>query len=407
MALHIISEAARCLNCRKPQCQLNCPVHTPIPHIIQLFKENKLKEAGAELFENNPLSVVCATVCNHETQCSGHCVLGKKSSPVQFYDIEKYISDTYLDQMQVQKAEKKDGQVAVIGGGAAGMTAAIILARNGYSVTIYEEKDKIGGMMQYGIPDFRLPKTILARYKKKMLEMGIKIRPNTVMGGDLTIDNLFRDGYDAVFVGTGVWRPKTLGMKGESLANVHFGIAYLANPSAYDLGETVAIIGMGNVAMDVARMAMRNGAQKVTLYARGKNISASSHEMAYAQLDGAEFVFGKAIESITPDGPVFRISIFDENDKVIGYEEQREQVHADSTIIAVSQGPKNKLILTTEGLKGSEKGLLITDENGMTTREGVFAAGDVVHGSKTVVHAVEEAKKAAEGIMRYIEMKKK
>ena len=196
-------------------------------------------------------------------------------------------------------------------------------------------------------------------------------------------------------------------MKGESLANVHFGIAYLANPSAYDLGETVAIIGMGNVAMDVARMAMRNGAQKVTLYARGKNISASSHEMAYAQLDGAEFVFGKAIESITPDGPVFRISIFDENDKVIGYEEQREQVHADSTIIAVSQGPKNKLILTTEGLKGSERGLLITDENGMTTREGVFAAGDVVHGSKTVVHAVEEAKKAAEGIMRYIEMRKK
>lgn len=403
MGLHIENEANRCLNCKKPMCQQYCPIHTPIPRIIQLFKENRIQEAGAELFENNPLSVVCATVCNHETQCSGHCVLGKKGSPVQFYDIEKFISDSYLDRMEITEVPKKDKTVAVIGSGPAGMTVAIILAKHGYGVTIFEEKDKIGGMLQYGIPEFRLPKTILTRYKKKLLEMGVQIRPNTVMGGALNIENLFRDGYDTVFVGTGVWRPKTLGIEGECLANVHFGISYLANPSAYDLGETVAVIGMGNVAMDVARTAFRNGAQRVILFARGKRVAASSHEMAYARLDGAEFVYGKAIEKITSQGPVFKISIFDENDKVIGYEEERELVEADSIIIAASQGPKNKLIMTTHNLEGSEKGLLITDENGMTTREGVFAAGDVVHGAKTVVHAVEEAKKTAIAMIEYME----
>ncbi|MCD7717602.1 MAG: NAD(P)-dependent oxidoreductase [Lachnospiraceae bacterium] len=403
MGLHIINEAERCLNCKKPMCQQACPVHTPIPHIIQMFKENRLMEAGSELFENNPMSVICATVCNHEAQCAGHCALGKKGSPVQFYEIEKFISDAYLERMALPETEKKGKQVAVIGSGPAGMTVAIMLAKNGYDVTIFDEKDQIGGMLQYGIPEFRLPKTVLKRYKNLLLRMGIQIRPNTVMGGALTIEDLFRDGYASVFVGTGVWRPKTLGIQGESLANVHYGISYLANPAAYDLGENVAVIGMGNVAMDVARTAFRNGAQKVTLYARGKHISASSQELEYAKLDGAELVFGKAIERITPEGPVFKISIMDEDGKVIGYEEEREQVQADSTIIAASQGPKNKLVMTTHNLKSSDRGLLIVDENNMTTRSSVFAAGDVVHGSKTVVHAVEEAKKAALAMMRYME----
>lgn len=404
MGLHIENEANRCLNCKKPMCQENCPIHTPIPLIIQLFKQNRIQEAGAMLFENNPLSVVCATVCNHEMQCAGHCVLGEKGSPVQFYDIEKFISDSYLDRMKCPEVEKKNQTVAVIGSGPAGMTAAMILARRGYGVTIFEEKDKIGGMLQYGIPEFRLPKTVLDRYKKKLLEMGVQIRPNTVMGGALNIENLFRDGYSTVFVGTGVWRPKTLGIEGECLANVHFGISYLANPMSYELGETVAVIGMGNVAMDVARTAFRHGAQRVILFARGKHATASSQEMALAKLDGAEFVFGKAIEKITPEGPVFKISMFDENNKIIGYQEERELVRVDSVIIAVSQGPKNKLVLTTHNLEVSDQGLLITDENGMTTRDGVFAAGDVVHGAKTVVHAVEEAKKTAYSMISYMDM---
>lgn len=403
MALHIIDEANRCLNCKKPKCQEGCPVHTSIPRVIQMFKENKVMEAGKELFQNNPMSAICSVVCNHEMQCAGNCVLGKKGNPVHFSSIEHYISDTYLDRMKIQNVEKKKQKAAVIGAGPAGMTVAILLAQRGYGVTIFEWKDKIGGIMQYGIPEFRLPKSVLERYKKKMLEMGIQIRPNTTIGTVLKIEDLLRDGYASIFVGTGVWKARNLGIHGECLGNVHFGIDYLANVKAYNLGERVAVIGMGNAAMDVARTVLRNGAQQVTLYARGKGVTASSHEMAYAKLDGAEFVFGKEIQRITERGPVFRNTILDDNDKVIGYEEGEEQVEADSVIICISQGPRGKLIRTTAGLEGAENGLLVVDENGMTTKKGVFAAGDVVHGSKTVVHAVEGAKKAAESMIRYME----
>ena len=403
MSLHIIDEANRCLNCKKPMCQKGCPVHTPIPHIIQMFKENQVMDAGKELFENNPMSVICSIVCNHEQQCAGNCVLGRKGNPVHFSSIENYISDTYLDRMEIQKVEKKGKRVAVIGAGPAGLTAAIILAKAGYDVTIFEWKDEIGGIMRYGIPEFRLPKSILDRYKKHLLDMGIKIRPNTTIGAVLKIDDLLRDGYASIFVGTGVWKARNLGIHGECLGNVQFGIDYLANPSGYELGENVAVIGMGNAAMDVARTALRNGARHVTLYARGTRAAASSHEISYAKLDGAEFVFGKEIQYITEKGPVFCNSILDENGRAIGCEEEEEQVEADSTIISISQGPRRKLIRTTVGLEGSEKGLLIVDENGMTTKPGVFAAGDVVSGSKTVVHAVEGAKIAAQGMIRYME----
>ena len=403
MALHIVSEANRCLNCKKPMCQQGCPVHTPIPQVIQLFKENKLMEAGEMLFENNPMSAVCSIVCNHEKQCAGNCIRGRKDSPVHFSSIESYISDMYLDRMTVPKPEKKNKKVAVIGCGPAGMTVAIKLAQQGYPVTVFEWKGKIGGLLQYGIPEFRLPKSFLDRYQARMEEMGITIRLNTTIGAVLMIDNLFRDGYASVFIGTGAEKPRSLGLEGESLGNVHFGLNYLANPQGHKLGDRVAIIGMGNAAMDVARTALRSGSRHVTLYARSKNVTASSSEVAYAELDGAEFVYGMQIQKITEEGPVFKRSIFDENDQVIGYEEEPIQVQADSTIISISQVPRRKLVRTTEGLDASERGLLIIDDNYMTTRPGVFAAGDVVTGAKTVVHAVDGAKKAAEAMVRYME----
>ncbi len=406
MALHIIDEANRCLNCKKPMCQQGCPVHTAVPQIIQLFKENRLMEAGEKLFENNPMSAVCSIVCNHENQCEGHCVLGRKGNPVHFSSIENYISDMYLDRMQLEKAEKKNQKVAIIGAGPAGMTVAIKLAKEGYDVTIFEWKDKIGGVMQYGIPEFRLPKTILDRYQIRMQELDIKIRPNTTIGAVLKIEDLLRDGYDSVFIGTGVWKARNLGVPGECFGNVFFGIDYLANASAYHLGEKVAIIGVGNAAMDVARTALRNGSRKVTLYARGSEIAASSHEVSYARLDGAEFEFGYRIQEINEKGPVFKKMILDENSQVVGEEEDLVQVEADSTIISISQGPRKKLIRTTLGLEGSEKGLLLVDENYMTTKDGVFAAGDVVSGAKTVVHAVDGAKKAAQAMIQYMEEKK-
>ena len=403
MALHIVAEANRCLNCKKPRCQQGCPVHTPIPTVIQLFKENRLIEAGELLFENNPMSAVCAIVCNHEKQCAGHCVRGVKDTPVHFSSIEQYISDMYLDRMTVNCPEKKDKRAAVIGCGPAGMTVAIKLAQQGYPVTVFEWKGKIGGLLQYGIPAFRLPKSFLDRYQVRMEEMGITIRTNTTIGSVLMIDELIRDGYDAIFIGTGAEKPRTLGLQGESLGNVLFGLNYLSNPQGHKLGDTVAIIGMGNAAIDVARTALRNGSRHVTLYARSKNVTASSSEVAYAELDGAEFVFGMQIQKITPDGPLFNKAIFDENDQIIGYEDEPVQVYADSTVISISQTPRGKLVRTTDGLTADEHGTLIVDDDYMTTRSGVFAAGDVVTGAKTVVHAVDGAKKAAAAMIRYME----
>ena len=403
MGLHIVNEANKCLQCKKPLCSMHCPVTTSIPQVIALFKEGKIMEAGEILFENNPLSLVCSIVCDHEAQCLGNCIMNRKNNPVRFCDIEKFISDFYLDRMEFVKKPRKKVMIAVIGGGPAGMTVAIKMIKEGYDVTIFDERNSIGGVLQYGIPDFRLPKSLMKRYYDKMEEMGIKIRNNTAVGGALEIKDLFRDGYKAVFVGTGVWRAKTLGIAGESMPNVHFSVDYLANPDGHKLGDSVAIIGMGNAAMDVARTALRRGSRTVKLYARSKRVAANSVEVEAAKYEGAEFIFGKAIEAITYDGPVFKTAIFDEEDNVIDYEKELDYVDADSTIISVSNGPKNKLVLTTDGLRASDKGLLIVDENCMTTVDGVFAAGDVVLGSKTVVNAVSQAKVAVEGMLRYLE----
>lgn len=384
-------------------CVKHCPIHTPIPKIIQIFKDHQVMEAGKQLFENNPMSVICATVCNHEAQCAGHCVLGRKDTPVQFYSIERFVSDTYLSRMKIPIAPGNGKRVAVIGSGPAGLTVAIVLAQNGYGVTIFERKNDIGGMLRYGIPEFRLPNMVIDRYKVLLGKLGVQVRLNTTIGGALKIEDLFRDGYASLFVGTGAWRPRTLDIEGESLANVHFGVSYLENPKHHELGDTVAVIGMGNVAMDVARTAFRHGVQRVVLFSRDNTSTASSHEMSYAQLDGVELVYGKQIVRIQPEGPVFKASILNEQGQVTGYEENEELFHADSVIIAVSQRPKDKLILSTEHLEGTARGLLVVDENHMTTRKGIFAAGDVVTGPLTVVHAVAEAKDAAAAMMRYME----
>ncbi len=404
MALHILDEANRCLGCKNPSCQKGCPINTPIPKVIDLLKNNKLDEAGRILFENNPLTTICSLICNHEKQCEGHCVLAKKGTPVHFSAIEHYISDAYAPKMVKGPANSNGNRVAIVGSGPAGITIAIILARYGYQVTIFEGKDKIGGVLRYGIPEFRLPKSVLDDLQYRHIELkGIKVRPNTRIGDAIGIDDLFRDGYKAVFIGTGVWRPNVLHIKGETLGNVHYAINYLNNPSVYKLGENVTIIGAGNAAMDVARTAVRSGCKNVTCFSLSKKVAASDYEYSYARLEGVEFKHNLKPVEILDEGVIFRKLTEGEDGSLEEIEGSDELYRSDSVIIAISQGPRNVIVSATTGLDVSNRGLIVADEFGNTSRAGVFASGDVVNGARTVVEAVAHSKIVAETMHNYIQ----
>ncbi len=404
MALHVMDEANRCLECKNPSCMKGCPINTPIPKVISLLKDNKLDEAGHILFENNPLTTVCSLICNHENQCEGHCVLGKKGAPVHFSSIEQYISRTYAPKMSKGPAEWNGMRVAIVGSGPAGITIAIILARYGYKVTIFENKSEIGGVLRYGIPDFRLPKTVLDDIQYRHIEMkGIKVRPNTHIGGAIGIEDLFRDGYRAIFIGTGVWKPNALHIKGETLGHVHFGINYLNNPSSFKLGQRVIVIGAGNAAMDVARSAIRYGTEYLTCFSITKKVAASNYEYSYAKLEGVQFEYNKRPIEIVDEGVIFCDVIENEDGSFTDIEGSEKLYEADSVIVSISQGPQNVIVRSTTGLDVNGKGLLIADEFGNTSRPGIFASGDVVLGAKTVVEAVAHSKVVAETMHQYMQ----
>ena len=403
MAVHVINEARRCLQCKKPLCRIKgCPVQTNVPEMIRLFLDGKINEAGAMLYDNNPMSVFCSLVCDHDAQCEGNCIQGRRGAPIQISSIEHYISDTFLDKLVLTRKSYNGHNVAVIGAGPAGIVVAVKLAQEGYGVTIFERMQKIGGMLRYGIPDFRLPPSTIDRYGEKLHMLGIHIRPNTTIGSALKVDDLFRDGYEAVFMGTGAWRAKALHIPGETLGNCHYAVNYLQNPDVYHLGDRVAVIGSGNSAMDVARTAIRKGSRYVTIYARRNGISASERELEYALMDGCEIEYAKGIHSVTPEGPMMYDRVFDEEQNLIS-EGAPYLIPADSTVIAASQGVKDKIVRTTKGVTLNEKGLVKIDENGMTERDGVFAAGDVVLGPWNVVQVVKDAKHVADAMIRYLE----
>ena len=405
-------EAQRCLKCKNAKCKANCPIATPIPEVIALFQEGKIMEAGEMLFENNPLSVVCAIVCPHEDQCKGNCIRGIKGEPIEFHSMEEEISKAFLSRVTTEKslhiAPAKNQSVAIIGGGPAGIAIALILAKRGYQVTIFDAHEKIGGVLRYGIPDYRLPNELVDQYEELLLAYGVSIRPNTLIGPVLTIDRLLEDGYDAIFIGTGVWNPKTLNIKGETLGNVHYAIDYLKSPQVYRLGQRVCVIGAGNVAMDAARVAKRNGASEVcVLYRKGyENMTCTKAELQEAIDDEVSFELFKAPVELRRDGVKYNCTKneVDENGKVqtVFLEGEEGFYPCDSIIIAVSQNPKNNIVSTTTGLETSKWGLLLTDDFGHTTREGVFATGDVVTGAKTVVHAVAHAKVVADEMEKYL-----
>ena len=402
MAHNVIAESKRCLNCKKPLCRTGCPINTPIPQMISMFLNGEIKQAGKMLFENNPLSAVCSLVCNHGNQCQGHCIRGLKGEPVEISSIENFVSSAFLDSAELEKAKPNGIKVAVVGAGPAGIVISIKMAQLGYDVTVFESKSEIGGVLRYGIPEFRLPKTIVDRYETIMRKLGVKIEFNVTIGKAFGIEELFRDGFKAISIGTGVTWPIPLNIKGETLGHVHYGVHFLERPDVYELGKSMIVIGAGNVAMDVARTALRRGLCDVKIVVRSDRYTASEEEKEYAEIEGAQFIFNKAPVEITSEGVMFADTVCDENHKVISTSDKPELMRADTVMICVSQRPSNLILTQTKGLEINERGLAKINEDGSTSREGLFASGDVVRGAKTVVEAAETSKRVAMAMDAYL-----
>ena len=319
----IKQEASRCLKCKKAQCSAHCPVATDVPRVMELFLNGEIKQAGEVLFMNNPLSAVTSVICPHEKNCTGHCVLGRKGEPVQFYRVEEYISRFFLETVEIPKIEKNGIKVAVAGSGPAGITMSLLLLLHGYDVTMFEAQDNIGGVLRYGIPPFRLSRELLDLYKDIMLRLGLHLRPNTRIGSNIMIEDLFPDGYKAVFVSTGTGRPRKLGLVGETLGHVHFAVDYLKTPDAFKLGNRVAIVGAGNVAIDAART--------------GENdMTANSDEIEMAQIDGVEFIhYAQTVRIMENAVRCVRVKRIENEDGTVSFEEDYTHtfdVPADSVI---------------------------------------------------------------------------
>ncbi|MEG1977780.1 MAG: NAD(P)-dependent oxidoreductase [Cetobacterium sp.] len=405
MSINLIEEANRCLNCKKPLCKIHCPISTDIPNIINLFKENKIEEAGDILFKNNPLSVFCSILCPHENQCTGHCIKGIKGTPVDFPAIEKEISSKYLSSLPLEKQNSTDNRVAIIGGGPAGITSAILLAKEGFKVTIFEAFSKLGGVLRYGIPEFRLSKSLIDTFETYLLNLGVKIKYNTLVGPTHTIQNLKDDGFNYIIISTGVWNPKPMGIKGETKGDVHYAINYLISPESYHLGDNVLVIGGGNVAMDAARTAKRMGSHVTVMYRRGEeDMPATKVEIAETKEDGVDFKFYLAPKEISDDLMTFlrTESFTDENGnrKLITLNDSDIAFPYTSIIVAVSQGPKKNIVLSENRVSTDKWGTVVVNDSFETSLENVFSCGDVVTGPKTVVAAVNDAKTVVANILK-------
>lgn len=401
-----MNEAQRCIHCKNPACVSGCPVGIPIPDFLAKVAEGDIAAAYEILSNANALPAISGRVCPQENQCEGKCVRGVKGEPVAIGRVERFVADWAAQQgiANVATAPKNGHKTAVIGSGPAGLTCAGELARMGYDVTVFEAFHTAGGVLTYGIPEFRLPKTVLDDFEYRHLRLkGIKVRPNTDVGKALKIEDLFRDGYKAIFIGTGVWRPNTLHIKGESLGNVHYAINYLQNPDVYHLGNRVIIIGAGNAAMDVARTAIRHGTRHLECFSLSSHITASEYEASYAKLEGVNFIFNKKPLEITDKGVVF-IDLNEAEDGTLTEIPGTEKLYpADSVIVSISQGPCTTITDSTKDLKTTPRGLFETDEVGRTSIPGIFASGDAVKGARTVVEAVAYSKNVAEAMHEYMQ----
>ncbi|MHD0313765.1 bifunctional dihydroorotate dehydrogenase B NAD binding subunit/NADPH-dependent glutamate synthase [Fusobacterium varium] len=426
------AEAARCLNCKNPLCVQGCPVSIDIPAFIQKIKEGDMKEAGKIIARYSNLPAVCGRVCPQETQCEGKCILGIKGEAVSIGKLERFVGDWVIENgIEFEIKEKNNKKVAVIGGGPAGLTAAGDLAKMGYDVTIYEALHKLGGVLSYGIPEFRLPKEkVVDKEIENLYKLGVKVVTNAIVGRTFTIDELLdKKGYSAVFIGSGAGLPRFMNIPGENYNGVISANEFLtrvnlmrANKSDYatpiKIGKRVIVVGGGNVAMDAARTAKRLGAETTVVYRRGEaELPARREEVEHAKEEGIKFHFLVSPTEIIGDekGWVKEIKCIrmelgepDESGraKFSPIENSEFIIEGETVIMSLGTSPNPLIASTTENLKINRwKGIEADEETGRTSREGVFAGGDAVTGAATVILAMEAGKKAAVEIDSYLKNK--
>ncbi len=426
-------EASRCLNCRNPRCVQACPVNIQIPNFIAEVVAGNFQQAADIIAEDSLLPSICGRVCPQESQCEGSCILGIKHEPVAIGKLERFVGDWQLENGSKEVAEiaPNGKKVAVVGSGPAGLACAADLAKLGYEVTVFEALHRLGGVLSYGIPEFRLPKErIVAREIEKVSRLGVKFEKNIIVGRTVTIDSLMdEEGFSAVFVGSGAGLPKFMGIPGENLNGVFSANEFLTrinlmgafapeeNDTPVRRGKKVAVVGGGNVAMDAVRSAKRLGADAYIVYRRSEaELPARVEEVHHAKEEGVQFAMLTNPVSIEADekGWVRALKCVkmelgepDESGRrspveVAGSE---FEIECDTVIMALGTSPNPLIASTTEGLERNRRGCLVATEEGATTREGVFAGGDAVTGAATVILAMGAGRKAAKAIHAYLENK--
>jgi len=428
-----LEEASRCLQCLKPQCVAGCPVEVPIPEFIKCIREKKYAEGIAKIKTKNALPAVCGRVCPQEEQCQKRCLVGKIGQPVSVGRLERYLADWEREHgfQLPEKTPSTGKKVAIVGAGPAGLTAAADLVKLGHEVTMFEALHVGGGVLSYGIPEFRLPKAIVQNEVNYIQKLGVDLRLGNLVGRTHTIPELMENGYEAVFIGSGAGLPQFTGIPGENLGGVYSANEFLIRVNLmkafqfpdYDtpirVGKHVVVIGGGNVAMDCARSSMRLGANVCLLYRRSRDeLPARHEEIENAEEEGLMCKFLAAPLKFTGDEKGW-VKSMDCIAMELGSPDEKGRrsvkpipsseftMETDTVIIAIGQTPNPIIQRTTDGLQSNPKhGTIIVDENGKTSLEGVYAGGDVATGAATVISAMGAGKKAAKAMHEYIMNKK-
>ena len=425
-----MTEASRCLHCKNPRCVTACPVSIKIPEFIAKVKEGDINGAAAIIAEDSSLPAVCGRVCPQETQCEGSCILGVKGEPVAIGKLERFVADHTSEGVAHPSVEGKSKKVAVIGSGPAGLACASDLAKWGYDVTIFEALHKAGGVLEYGIPEFRLPKEkVLKKEIEEVKALGVKIETDVIIGRTVSIDSLIDDeDFEAVFVGTGAGLPKFMGIPGENLNGVFSANEFLTRNNLMKAfredymtpihaGAKCCVVGGGNVAMDAARTALRLGADTSIIYRRTEvELPARKEEVHHAKEEGIDFrMLTNPVEIIGDEkGWVKALRCIkmelgepDESGRrsPVPIPGSEFEIPTETVIMALGTAPNPLIINKTKGLEATRRGGLVADEDGRTTREGIFAGGDAVTGAATVILAMGAGRKAAKAIDEYLKTK--